>query len=71
MKILVGWEPSPEVETLELMLNVGGHDAIICRHGGVFLNSLEDYQWDVVLLSLDFPSAQESMDLFQSTQQAL
>ena len=71
MKILVGWEPSPEVETLELMLNVGGHDAIICRHGGVFLNSLEDNQWDVVLLSLDFPSAQESMDLFQSTQQAL
>ena len=36
MKILVGWESSPETETLELMLNVGGHEAIIYNDPGQF-----------------------------------
>ena len=71
MKILVGWEPSPEIETIELMLNVGSHEAVICRHAAVYIDTLSKGDWDAVLLSLDFPSADEATAIFKKTQEAL
>jgi serine phosphatase RsbU (regulator of sigma subunit) len=71
MKILVGWEPSPEIETIELMLNVGSHEVVICRHAAVYIDTLSKENWDAVLLSLDFPSADEATAIFKATQEAL
>ncbi|MBT5597346.1 MAG: serine/threonine-protein phosphatase [Planctomycetaceae bacterium] len=71
MKILVGWEPSPEIETIELMLNVGSHEVVICRHAAVYIDTLNKSHWDAVLLSLDFPSADEATAIFKATQEAL
>ena len=71
MKILVGWEPSPEIETIELMLNVGSHEVVICRHAAVYIDTLNKSHWDAVLLSLDFPSADKATAIFKATQEAL
>ena len=71
MKILVGWEPSSEIETIELMLNVGTHEAVICRHPAVFIDTLGKSDWGAVLLSLDFPNAKEAAEIFKATQEAL
>jgi len=71
MKILVGWEPSPEIETIELMLNVGAHKAVICRHAAVYIDTLNKSDWDAVLLSLNFPTSDEATAIFKATQEAL
>ena len=71
MKILVGWESSPETETLELMLNVGGHEAIIYNDPGQFDLALQETDWDVILLSLSFPTLEQSLDTFERTRTAL
>ncbi|MBT7919333.1 MAG: hypothetical protein HN617_17505, partial [Planctomycetaceae bacterium] len=71
MKILVGWEPSSEIETIELMLNVGTHEAVICRHAAVYLDTLNKADWGAVLLSLDFPNPDEAAVVFKATQKAL
>ena len=71
MKILVGWEPSSEIETIESMLNVGTHEAVICRHAAVYIDTLDKTDWDVVLLSLDFPNTDEATAVFKATQEAL
>jgi serine phosphatase RsbU (regulator of sigma subunit) len=71
MKILVGWEPSSEIETIELMLNVDAHEAVICRHAAVYIDTLDKADWGAVLLSLDFPNPDEAAAVFKATQEAL
>ena len=71
MKILVGWESSPETETLELMLNVGGHEATLRSDLAKFNLALQETNWDVVLLSLSFPTLEESLSVFEHTKTAL
>ncbi|MDB4864524.1 serine/threonine-protein phosphatase [Pirellulaceae bacterium] len=71
MNILVGWETSPEIETLELMLNIGGHEAIICSEVDQFDLKLKETDWDVVLLSLSFPTLEESIETFERTKGAI
>ncbi len=71
MNILVGWEASLETETLELMLNVGGHEATICSDLDQFNQTLSATDWDVVLLSLSFPSQEESVTTFENTKREL
>ncbi len=71
MNILVGWEASPETETLELMLNVGGHQATIFSEAGQFNSALQKTDWDVVLLSLSFPTLDTSLKIFESTKAAI
>ncbi|MBT6722380.1 MAG: serine/threonine-protein phosphatase [Planctomycetaceae bacterium] len=71
MNILVGWETSPEIETLELMLNIGGHEATICSEVDQFDLTLKETDWDVVLLSLSFPTLEESIETFERTKGAI
>ena len=71
MNILVGWESSPETETLELMLNVGGHEATICNEPTQYEAALQATDWDVVLLSLSFPSLETSIEAFDATKSSL
>ncbi len=71
MNILVGWETSPETETLELMLNVGGHEATLCGEVAEFDSALQQTDWDVVLLSLSFPTHDDSLEVFERTKVAL
>ena len=71
MKILVGWEASPETETLELMLNVGGHEATIYSEPSEFDAGLLETDWDVVLLSLSFPTLENSLETFERTKAAI
>ena len=71
MNILVGWETSPEIETLELMLNIGGHEATLCSEVGQFDLKLKETDWDVVLLSLSFPTLEESIKTFERTKGAI
>ena len=71
MNILVGWESSPETETLELMLNVGGHEATICNEPTQYDAALQETDWDVVLLSLSFPSLETSIEAFDATKSSL
>ena len=71
MNILVGWETSPEIETLELMLNIGGHEATICSVVDQFDLKLKETDWDVVLLSLSFPTLEESIETFERTKGAI
>ena len=71
MNILVGWETSPEIETLELMLNIGGHEATICSEVDQFDLKLKETDWDVVLLSLSFPTLEESIETFERTKGAI
>ena len=71
MNILVGWETSPEIETLELMLNIGGHEATICSEVDQFGLKLKETDWDVVLLSLSFPTLEESIETFERTKGAI
>ena len=68
MKILVGWEVPEDAFTLELLLNVDGNEASIFRELDAFKSAAEGEYWDVILLSLDFPSREASMELFAQLQ---
>ncbi len=65
MRILIGWENSDELETIESFLNIGdnstaGHSDVVAMEA-----AYRQHPWDAVLLSLNFPSADEAYALFQ------
>jgi phosphoserine phosphatase RsbU/P len=64
MQVLVGWDNPSESETIGLFLNVGDIQAKITTDPDEFENSAAIGCWDVILLSLSFPSESQSFPLF-------
>jgi serine phosphatase RsbU (regulator of sigma subunit) len=70
MRVFVGWENTTELETIESFLNIGDNSAIGFPSATDLEAALRNTPCDVVLLSLSFPSADESFALFQKLRQA-
>ena len=64
MQVLVGWDNPSEAETIGLFLNVGDIQAKITTDPEEFENSAAIGCWDVVLMSLSFPTVAQSFALF-------
>ena len=56
MRILVGWDDPAEAETIELLLNVDDNTATVTIDGDTFLQHLQSGAWDVLVVSLNFPT---------------
>lgn len=68
MEVLVGWDHAEEAETIELLLNAGELGAQVTTDPLVFRRAASEGSWDVVILALNFPSADESFALFEKVQ---
>jgi len=64
MQVLVGWDNPNEAETIGLFLNVGDIQAKIATDPEEFENLAAIGCWDVILLSLSFPSDSQAFALF-------
>ncbi len=64
MQVLVGWDNPTEAETIGLFLNVGDIQAKITNDPDEFENSAAMGCWDVILMSLNFPSVEQAFPLF-------
>ncbi len=71
MRILVGWDNSAESETISLLLNVDESIADVHTESGPFEEAANRGGWDVVLITLNFPSPSESYALFERIRLAL
>jgi len=69
MRVLVGWDNPAELETIESFLNITDNSAACFLDAAALEASYRSSPWDVVLLSLSFPSADESFGLFQRLRQ--
>ncbi len=69
MRVLVGWDNPIELETIESFLNIGDNTAAAFQTPAELEAAYRSSPWDVVLLSLSFPSADESYGLFQRLRQ--
>jgi serine phosphatase RsbU (regulator of sigma subunit) len=69
MRILVGWEELAEADTIALFLNVGENAAKVTTDVAEFSEAIKKNWWDVVVLSLDFPTAEENSALFDRVRQ--
>jgi serine phosphatase RsbU (regulator of sigma subunit) len=69
MRVLVGWDNPAEMETIESFLNITDNSAACFLDAAALEASYRSSSWDVVLLSLSFPSADESYALFQRLRQ--
>ncbi|MCI0357802.1 MAG: fused response regulator/phosphatase [Planctomycetaceae bacterium] len=67
--MLVGWDNPIELETIESFLNIGDNTAAAFQTPAELEAAYRSSPWDVVLLSLSFPSADESYGLFQRLRQ--
>lgn len=64
MRTLVGWDDASEADTIALYLNLDGNVATVtCTREEFIRNALES-PWDVVLMSLSFPTPSESLAMF-------
>ena len=69
MRVLVGWENPTELETIESFLNIGENSAVGFGAAQDLEAALRAGRCDVILLSLSFPSPDESFGLFQRLRQ--
>jgi phosphoserine phosphatase RsbU/P len=69
MRVIVGWDNPTELETIESFLNIGDNTAAAFQTPAELEAAYRSSSWDVVLLSLSFPSADESYGLFQRLRQ--
>lgn len=69
MRVLVGWDNPAELETIESFLNIGDNSAAGFLTPSELEAAYRASPWDVVLLSLSFPSADECFALFQKLRQ--
>lgn len=65
MRILVGWDDPAEAETIGLVLNVDENMAEVYTDPADYVAALGRGGWDTILLALNFPTEEESFDLFQ------
>ena len=65
MRILVGWDDPAEAETIGLVLNVDENMAEVYTEPAEYVAALGRGGWDTILLALNFPTEEESFDLFQ------
>ncbi len=57
MKILVGWNDAEEIDLLNLYLIGGGeNEVLVTRESDRFLKEAEEQSWDVVLMTVSFPT---------------
>lgn len=71
MRVLVGWDNAAEAETINLLLNVDENLAEVHTEAGPFEESAMRGGWDVVLITLNFPTSSDSFPLFERVRQAL
>jgi serine phosphatase RsbU (regulator of sigma subunit) len=70
MRVLVGWDNPAELETIESFLNIGDNSATGFQTPDELEAAMRSTKYDVVLLSLCFPTTEESYALFQRLRQA-
>jgi serine phosphatase RsbU (regulator of sigma subunit) len=68
MRILVGWEDPSEADTIGALLEVDVNHAEVFTDVAAFEAAAKKEEWQVVLMSLNFPSSSESFDLFRRIQ---
>ena len=67
MRILVGWDDAAEAELLQLYLN-GDNAVVFALQEEAILTQARDHLWDVILLTLAFPTPDKGFALFESVQ---
>jgi serine phosphatase RsbU (regulator of sigma subunit) len=65
MQILVGWDDPTEAETIRLFLNVDDNTAVVATEVDEFKSQASQGDWDVLLMSLNFPNSAEAFPLFE------
>ena len=65
MRILVGWDNAEEMETIQSFLDIGDNSSTGYLKPQEFEADFAAHPPDVLLLALNFPSADESFALFQ------
>ncbi len=65
MRILVGWDNSKEAETIGAVLEVDGNQAEVFTDADAFAAAAERGGWQVIIMTLGFPSETESFALFE------
>ena len=68
MRVLVAWDDEIEAETISLILNVEETDAEICSDADAFEKHAIEGEWDIVLMSTNFPNEEEALGLFRKVQ---
>ena len=66
IKVLIGWDDAAEAETIELILNVNGMAAVIATDAEDFRAKAGAGGWDVLVMSLSFPTHENAFPLFES-----
>jgi sigma-B regulation protein RsbU (phosphoserine phosphatase) len=69
MRILIGWDNPAELETIESFLNIGETSAAGYLDAATLESTYRSQPFDVILLSLNFPSPDDSFPLFQRLRQ--
>jgi serine phosphatase RsbU (regulator of sigma subunit) len=72
MKTLIAWDNSQEAELLKLYLSMEDNTATVAADPDEVLSCAQREGWDVLLMSLTFPSTpDQGFDLFNKAQQAM
>jgi serine phosphatase RsbU (regulator of sigma subunit) len=71
MRVLVGWDDPIEAETIGLILNVEETTIEIQADAAQFEALATQQDWDVVLMAINFPDEETSLELFRKVQDAL
>lgn len=66
IRVLFGWDDESEAETIELILNVDGMEAIMAADADDFRAKAQAGGWDVLVMSLSFPTHEDAFSLFES-----
>ena len=70
MRILVGWDTPAETALLQLYLaGGGGNEVALATQTDPFLAEANEHDWDVVLLTLTFPTLEKGFAVFEKVQQ--
>ena len=70
MRILVGWDDPSESELVEMYLGIDDNVVAVVTTDSEFENRLGSSEsWDVVLLSISFPTPQRAFELFETVQE--
>ncbi|MBP85553.1 MAG: regulator [Planctomycetaceae bacterium] len=70
MRVLVGWDDEAEAETISLILNVEETAAEVVIDDEVFETHVNESEWEIVLMSTNFPNEEEALGLFRKVQDA-
>ena len=66
MRILVGWDTPAETALLQLYLaGGGGNEVALATQTDPFLAEANEHDWDVVLLTLTFPTLEKGFAVFE------